>query len=320
MSAAGDTRLARLASISVDLDSLPHYCRIQGLPESMLDDEARSLVARKAIPRFLELFERVGCPATFFVIASDLQLPFMREALLAAHRGGVELASHSFGHAYELSRWTPASLRSDLQRADDLLTELTGQRPTGFRAPGYTLTPALLEAVSALGYTYDSSAYPAVPYYLAKAAVMGALQLVGRPSRAILDSPAVLLAPTEPYRPSLQAPYRRGDAPVIELPIAVAPGTRLPFIGTFATVMPWPVVEVTFRSMRGLSHFNFELHAIDVLDQTDGVPEVLVRQQRDLKVPVATKLERLARLFAWLGDDRERVTVAEAARRYAPLV
>ena len=66
--------------------------------------------------------------------------------------------------------------------------------------------------------------------------------------------------------------------------------------------------------------FNFELHAVDVLDATDGIPAELVRQQRDLQVPVKVKMERLGKLFAWLGEDRERVTVLEAARRLRPLV
>jgi hypothetical protein len=310
----------RLASISVDLDTLPHYCRIFGLPEALLDEHALEVVAAKAIPRYLELFERAGTPATFFCIGSDLALPGMSAALTRAHQQGVELASHSWSHDYALSRWAPADILADLRQADDALTALTGARPVGFRAPGYTLTPALLGAVTQLGYTYDSSTYPAVPYYLAKAGVMGLLEVVRRPSRAILDTPQVLLAPTTPYRPSLTAPYARGDCAVLELPVAVAPVTRLPFIGAFATALPWLVVEATFRTMRRVPHFNFELHAIDVLDATDGVPPELVARQRDLAVSAATKLERLGRLFAWLGDDRQRVTVAEAARRYASVV
>ena len=72
---------SRLASISVDLDSLGHYCRIQGLSESILDERARSLVWATAIPRYLELFSSVGTPATFFVIASDLSYSGLAPAL-----------------------------------------------------------------------------------------------------------------------------------------------------------------------------------------------------------------------------------------------
>jgi hypothetical protein len=89
----------------------------------------------------------------------------------------------------------------------------------------------------------------------------------------------------------------------------------VPFIGTFATSMPWPWVEATFRRLRRDVFVNFELHAIDVLDLSDGIPEALARQQRDVRVPAAEKLRRLRTLFTWLGDDRERVTLATAASR-----
>lgn len=309
----------RLSALSVDLDSLPHYCRIQGLSESLLDERALGLVASKAIPRLLELFARFKAKATFFVIGEDVSLPGMQAALRTASSAGVELASHSYAHDYALSRRSQADIELDLLACEEALLTV-GPRPRGFRAPGYTLSPALLQAVVARGYEYDSSAFPATPYYLAKGSVMGALSLLGRPSRAILDSPRVLLAPRTPYRPSSNAPYSRGDAPVVELPMAVAPLSRLPFIGTFATTAPWLLVEATFRSLRRDALFNFELHALDVLDQTDGVPPELVRQQRDLRVPVRVKLERLGRLFAWLGEDRERVTLLDAARRLVSTV
>ncbi|MFO0597327.1 MAG: polysaccharide deacetylase family protein [Myxococcaceae bacterium] len=307
-----------LASISVDLDSLPHYCRIQGLAESTLSEDALSAVATRAIPRFLELFARVGTTATFFVIGSDLALPGMKRALLDSHAAGVELANHSWSHDYALSRWPREDIDADLLRSEKAIAEL-GVEVKGFRAPGYTLTPRLLQAVASRGYEYDSSAFPATPYYLAKASVMGALALLQRPSRAILDSPTVLGAPRVPYRPSLTAPYRRGHAPLVELPMAIAPVTRVPFIGTFVTSAPWPLVELTFRTLKSDAFINFELHAIDVLDDTDGVPEALARQQRDLHVPARQKLERLEKVFRWLGEARQRVTVLEAARALRPL-
>ena len=309
----------RLSALSVDLDSLPHYCRIQGLPESLLDERARSLVATTAIPRLLELFSRCQAPATFFVIGADVTLPGMQQALRSAAAAGVELASHSFSHDYALSRRTRAEIEADLLLCEEALRTVDA-KPRGFRAPGYTLSPALLQAVAARGYEYDSSAFPATPYYLAKGSVMGALSLLGRPSRAILDSPRVLLAPRTPYRPSLSSPYSRGESSLMELPMAVAPVSRLPFIGTFATSAPWLLVEATFRSLRRDALFNFELHALDVLDQSDGVPKELVRQQRDLQVPARVKLERLGKLFAWLGEDRDRVTVLEASRRLRSVV
>ncbi len=312
--------MTRLSAISVDLDPLPHYCRIQGLPESLLDDAARALVATRAVPRFLELFEQAQVPATFFVIGEELGDARLVKALEEAHRAGAELASHSHAHDYALSRMSGEEIAADLTRAHEAITAVAGVAPVGFRAPGYTLSPELLAAVEARGYEYDSSAFPAAPYWLAKAAVMGALAALGRPSRAILDTPRVLLAPRTPYRPNTERPYERGAAALLELPLSVSPLGRLPFIGTFATSAPWPLVELTFRRLRHDVLFNFELHAVDVLDESDGIPAGLVRQQRDLAVPVAKKLQRLGTLFSWLKDGREAVTLATAARRLRDVV
>jgi hypothetical protein len=142
---------------------------------------------------------------------------------------------------------------------------------------------------------------------------MGTLSLLGKPSRAILDSPKVLFAPAAPYRPSLDNPYARGDAPLAELPIAVTRVGRVPFYGTFATMAPWPLVRAAWRSLRGF--VAFELHAIDVLDESDGVPAELAARQRDLRVPTREKLRRLGELFGWMKRERSCLTMREAARQ-----
>jgi peptidoglycan-N-acetylglucosamine deacetylase len=100
----------------------------------------------------------------------------------------------------------------------------------------------------------------------------------------------------------------------------VTPGVRFPFIGTFALTLPLPAVRAAYRALQGDAFFNFELHAADVLDARDGIPAELVRQQRDLRVPVAQKLERLRTLFGWLKSDYEVVTLRDAASHLAATV
>jgi peptidoglycan-N-acetylglucosamine deacetylase len=308
--------VTRLTSISVDLDSLEHYCLIQGLSVDLLDARARDLVGAVAVPRIMALCEQLACPVTLFVVTSDLvQGASLPEALRAASRAGAELASHSHSHDYTLSRWAVEAVKADLEKAHRLLTDLTGQAPLGFRAPGYTLSAALLEAVVAQGYRYDSSAFPATPYYLAKASVMAALQLIGRPSKAILDTPQVLLAPTRPYHPALDAPYRKGQAPVIELPVSVTPRARVPVIGTLVTTAPWPLAQRAVQALADEPFVNFELHAIDFLDQADGIPPQLAAQQRDVRVPWAEKCRRLSWTFEELKRGREVLTLAQAASK-----
>jgi hypothetical protein len=308
----------QLASVSVDLDSLHHYCRIHGLPESLLDARVRGLVYGAAVPRFVELFNEVGLPATFFAIGEDLELAGAAAALRASHAAGVEVASHSFAHDYALSRRSPGEMAEDVRRSLDVLEQAVGTRPVGFRAPGYTLSPALYQALCDAGLAYDSSTFPAAPYYAAKAAVMGALALLGRPSRSVLDRPRVLAAPTVPYRPDAEEPYARGRGAVVELPVAVSPVLRVPFIGTLAVAAPWPLVRQAYGALRGAVHLNFELHAVDLLGGEDGLPGPLLRQQRDLGVPWVEKRRRLREVFRWMQRDFQVVTLRDAAAQLAP--
>ncbi|WP_141621722.1 polysaccharide deacetylase family protein [Myxococcus sp. AB036A] len=311
----------RLASISVDLDSLPHYCRIHGLPESLLDARARSLVHAVAVPRFRELLDGLGIPGTFFVIGEDLESdPVAVAGMRASHEAGIEVASHSHAHDYALTRRGPEAIHADLARADAAILAATGARPEGFRAPGYTLNADLYAATAALGYRYGSSAFPAVPYYSAKAAVMGALSVLGRPSRSVLDTPRVLLAPRVPYRPDPAQPYRRGSGPVLELPMTVTPALRFPLIGTFATTLPRASLRALWRTCRRDTFFNFELHGVDVLDASDGIPPELVRQQRDLRVSATQKMARLREVFGWLKSEREVLTLRDVAGRLSASV
>lgn len=305
----------RLASISVDLDSLPHYCRIHGLPETLVDGPARDLVYTRGVGRFRELWASLGIRGTFFAIGEDLSSEASAAVLRDAHRDGSEIGNHTWSHDYGVSRRSTAEIDAEVARAEAAIEAVTGARPVGFRAPGYTLSPELYRVLESRGYAYDSSAFPAVPYYAAKAAVMGALSLAGRPSRAILDSPRVLTAPTRPYFPNPENPYAPGSGAVLELPITTAPVTRVPFIGTFAVLFPTPVTRSVYRTLRRAPFMNFELHGIDVLGEEDGIPSALCRQQRDLRVPVATRLQRLARVFEWIAQDFEVVTLQVAARR-----
>jgi len=300
------------ACVSVDMDGLLHYARIHGVAESALDAQARALHLTVALPRLLALFEEKAVPATFFVVGEDAAGE--GQAPLRAAAQGHELASHSHSHPYALGREGQEAVEMELARAEEALVGVTGKRPAGFRAPGYTLSVPMLQALLARGYRYDASVFPAAPYYLAKAAVLLGMALSGRTSASALDSPGVLFAPRLPYRPDSKRPYARGASALLELPMTVTPVLRVPFFGTLLTLAPFWLVQRCYEAVRGSSFLSLELHAVDVLDAEDGMPEALVAAQRDLRVPRAEKLRRLALVLGWLKRDFQLVTLEEAAR------
>ncbi|MDR0965038.1 MAG: polysaccharide deacetylase family protein [Myxococcales bacterium] len=310
-------RVPALACASVDLDALPHYLRLHGLSAEELPEERRHAVGRVALARFLDLFEELGVRATFFAVGEDLDDARTVALVRRAFDAGHEIGNHTQTHPYDLTRRSLDALQAEVARCETTIERVTGRRPIGFRAPGYAIDARLLAVLDARGYAYDSSAFPAVPYYLAKACVMGALELLGRPSRAMLDRPRALAAPRLPYRPSALEPYRRDDGTtrlgLVELPMTVTPLARLPFIGTSALLLPARVLDLVYRRVRRLPFFNFELHGIDLLDATDVNLPDLSAVQRDLNIPFTKKRARLARVLSNLRRDFDVRPLASAA-------
>ncbi len=310
--------MPKIACLNADLDGLAHYAAIHGLSPAVLDPAGADAVARLAPLRLSELFAAASICGTFFAVGEDVPASSsaaaaLRRAALAGH----EIGNHTRSHPYDLVRLSPSRIQAEVEGGAAAIAEATGKRPVGFRAPGYTLSATVLRSVVESGHAYDSSVFPALPYYLGKAAVMALRGLSGRPSRAILDRPRALLAPTGPYRPAAGEPYARGRLPLWELPITVEPWTRFPFIGTFLTTLPWPAVDALWKRVRHLPFLNVELHGIDVMDASDGVGPALAAAQRDLALPAGRKIERLTLLAKRLASEFEVVTLGQAAARFS---
>lgn len=300
----------KLASVSIDLDAIACYFRIHALGD--VPEGARTIVLHQCLPRFAELFAELGIKATFFVVGQDLDEDPEGRRLLAELAGlGHELANHSFTHPYELVRLPRARIAEEIDRAHAVIGAAANAAPVGFRCPGYEVSNDVIALLAERAYAYDSSAFPSLPYYGAKAAVMGVMKALGRTSGSILGSPRVLLAPREPYRPSHAEVYRRGDAPLWELPMAVTPWLSLPVIGTSIITFPEVLRRRMVASALRAPFFNLELHGIDLADaDADGVPAALVAKQPDLRVPLSRKL----------GALRSTLVEAQAAgARFVPL-
>ncbi len=291
--------MERLLSISIDVDPIPCYYRIHGLGPA--PDELRDLIIRRCVPRFAEWLARRKIAATFFLVGEDLDVGVLGARARAAramcqelHAEGHELANHSHAHPYEMARLGEDAVAREIGATDAILRELTGKPVLGFRAPGYDLSVTMLAELARRGYLYDSSIFPAPAYYAAKAAVMAVRAIAGTPSGAVMTDPRALLAPANPYRPAMHAPWRRGQAPLVELPIGVTPFARIPAIGGALVIAPPWVRDRVVAAMDRRRFFNLELHGIDLADaDADGIPGELVAKMSDLRRPLADKLAAL---------------------------
>lgn len=126
------------------------------LVESRIEDSTR---------RALDLMDRVGARATFFVLGwvAERRPDLVREI----DRRGHEIGSHSYWHrlVHTLSR---GEFAADLRRSVDVLAAITGKAVRGYRAPSFSVTeatPWVFEELAAAGLDYDSSVLPMSRYY-----------------------------------------------------------------------------------------------------------------------------------------------------------
>lgn len=301
----------RLCAISVDLDEIHHYHAIHGLEPA---PGAAHAVYERGLRRFADFAAGEGLPLTLFVVGADVERAENAELLRGMAERGHELGNHTFDHHYDLTRRSDAEIQAQIERANEIVEAGAGQRPTGFRAPGYTMSDGVYRALAASGMAYSSSVFPCPWYYAAKAAVIAAYRLGGKTSSSIVGSARVLTAPRAPYRAG--EPYYRAGAGLLELPIQVTPRLRLPFIGTSLAALGPRGAGWLAQSLVGQELVNLELHGVDLLDASDGL-EALAQHQVDLRVPMLTKWEVLSevvRRFRRAGYGFVRLD--EAARAF----
>jgi peptidoglycan/xylan/chitin deacetylase (PgdA/CDA1 family) len=137
--------------LSFDFDALSVWFGYERTTPAML---ARGEYgARVGVPRVLELLDRHGLRATFFVPGHTVE-SFPRETDSILERGH-EIAHHSYAHV-DPSQQSRDEELADMERALAVLDRI-GVRPLGFRSPSADLSASTLELVEEHGFLYDSS-------------------------------------------------------------------------------------------------------------------------------------------------------------------
>ena len=276
-----------VVSLTVDLDPVGAYHQIHGL--SPADPGLRHHFSRLALPRFLELFERLGVRATFFAVGDDLASEDVGALLREAVSRGHEVANHTATHPYDLLDLDLASQAAEIDRAHARIAQVTGREPVGFRTPGYQINARLLNLLLERGYLYDASMLPSFPYYGLKLAAMALMRLRNRRSRSRVHAPWLLLAPEGPYRPDPQLPWRRGRSPLVEIPAATQV-LGVPLVGTFLAGLPKATVRPLARHLARRSFVTVEFHAIDLVDLAPCGLRALAEVQPAGNIPLSRRL------------------------------
>jgi len=222
VSAMRPTDSRPVASLSLDLDNLWAYQMTHG--DAGWDEYPTYLP--EAVPVMLDLIAELDLTITVFVVGQDAALKRNLKPMRLIAEAGHEVANHSFRHQPWLHRYAPDELRHEIGSAEDAIADACGARPVGFRGPGYSISPLLLEVLAERGYEYDCSSLPTVIGPLARrfyfrSAKLDAGQRDER--RHLFGHFRDGLQPLRPYW------WHVGDERLLEVPVTVLPGARVPF-------------------------------------------------------------------------------------------
>ncbi len=289
------------ASVSLDLDDLWTYLKIHGDPEWT----ARPSYLPDFLPLALDTLARLGVRITFFVVGFDATVPGNRDVLREITRRGHEVGNHSFEHDSWLYQWDRNRLAAELSRTETALAEVCGQRPLGFRGPGFSWSPALLELLKERGYLYDASTLPTWIGPLARAYYFRSTRLSPEQRaqrKALFGRWGDGLRPVGPYH------WHFPDGgTLLEIPVTTIPVIKVPFHLSYLLYLAGyseGLMERYFRVALGWCRLwrvtpSFLLHPLDLLGG-DLVPGL--RFFPGMQLPTQRKLRLFERVLRMLGD------------------
>ena len=146
-------------ALTIDVEE--YFCF--AYPNDALSCEQWEGLESRVVPHTLEtldILDQHDIQATFFVLGWVAERePFL---LREINGRGHEISSHGYGHEL-VYRMTPEEFRDDVRRSIDVIADVTGEMPVGYRAPSFSITADCLwalEILAELGFTYDASVYP----------------------------------------------------------------------------------------------------------------------------------------------------------------
>ncbi|MFZ4765545.1 MAG: polysaccharide deacetylase family protein [Roseimicrobium sp.] len=144
------------ASVSIDLDNLWSYLKTAAVPGW----ESYPGYLHLVVPRILDCLARHHMDATFFIVGRDAANPDNAAPLRAIADAGHEIANHSYEHEPWMPTFTDVELARDFQMSEAAIFAATGQRPRGFRGPGFCASGRMRDVLRLRGYAYDASLLP----------------------------------------------------------------------------------------------------------------------------------------------------------------
>jgi hypothetical protein len=217
------TKKKPIAGISLDLDNQWSYMKIHG-------DEGWDQYPSYFdifIPHVLNVLDELDLKITFFIVGKDTENEENRKYLKMITDRGHEVGNHSYHHESWLQTYSFEKIEKEIIDAENAIFDATGQKPNGFRGPGFSWSIDLLKVLERRGYLYDASTLPTYLGPLARAYYFSKSDL----SKEEKKSRKELFGKfSEGFRKLKPYKWDLGNGKTItELPVTTIPVFKLPF-------------------------------------------------------------------------------------------
>jgi hypothetical protein len=262
----------QIASLSLDLDNKWSYMKTHG----DAGWEKYPTYLDVVVPRSLKFLEQRNLNITYFIVGQDAAREENHDAIRQISDARHEIGNHSFKHEPWLHLYSKTELVEEFEKTENALEAFTGQQPKGFRGPGYSLSPTVLEVLAERNYEYDCSTLPtyiaplARAYYFFKSPEMSDVEREKR--KKLFGKFSDGFQSLKPYK------WRIGDKSLVEIPVTTLPLVKTPihfsyllYLATFSELL----AKTYFKTALRFCVFNklapsLLLHPLDFLDGEDA--------------------------------------------------
>jgi peptidoglycan/xylan/chitin deacetylase (PgdA/CDA1 family) len=141
-------------AFGIDVDAVAGWLGSYGGEDSP-DDISRGMFAGEVgTPRLVNLFKRLGVKTTWFIPGHSIETFPEQTAMVV--EAGHEIGIHGYSHENPISM-TPEQEEAVLDKCIELVTKVSGRRPTGYVAPWWEFSPVTNELLLKKGIKYDHS-------------------------------------------------------------------------------------------------------------------------------------------------------------------
>lgn len=301
------------ASLSLDLDNKWSYMKTHGNPKWSDHPSYLELM----VPHGLDCLAQLDQKITFFIVGQDAAIKSNHDALKSIADAGHEIANHSFHHEPWLHLYSPDKLKDELTTAQDVIHQVTGKRPVGFRGPGFSLSQQTLNTLLDVGIEYDCSTLPTFIGPLARMYYFWTSKLDKEQKE---DRKVLFGTMREGLRSIKPYVWNLGDRKMLEIPVTTIPLVRSPFHLSYLLFL------LRYSKFLALSYYRFALgmcrlrgvepslllHPLDFLGADDD-EDLAFFPAMDL--PGQAKRDFVKRVLEILKKQFDVVTMQEHARR-----